>query len=255
MQIPDVSKFQQTIDWTQIVRAGYHNIICRGMYGDKIDIDYQINRNQAHSNGISLFGTYFRPALNHGTIAHQIQSFRQLVTPLAPNEYVAIDFEYFPVAGTATENDIPPNQWESIMSQWQTTFWSVPRLTYLPDEQAFYLDKFHDPVWIAHYRTQPPNHKWDVWQYTDHGSIPGINGNVDMSLYNGTIDQFMVMMGMENTDMLSDADVQKVVNSLMTALDTAAIRTVEGYPIHPGTDFIDGLAKRVVAWEHKAAGK
>ena len=36
-------------------------------------------------------------------------------------------------------------------------------------------------IWLAHY-TEATDYtgKFDIWQYTSSGSIPGINGNVDL---------------------------------------------------------------------------
>ena len=36
-------------------------------------------------------------------------------------------------------------------------------------------------VVIPAYRSTPPDHPWDLWQYTDKGRIQGINGDVDMN--------------------------------------------------------------------------
>lgn len=35
--------------------------------------------------------------------------------------------------------------------------------------------------WVAKYSTKAPTHKYDLWQYTSSGSVPGIIGRVDMS--------------------------------------------------------------------------
>jgi lysozyme len=49
------------------------------------------------------------------------------------------------------------------------------------------------PLFIANYGVDQPNvpnpwDKWDFWQYSESGRVPGINGNVDMDLFNGTAD-------------------------------------------------------------------
>lgn len=36
-------------------------------------------------------------------------------------------------------------------------------------------------IMIPAYRSTPPDHAYDLWQYTSSGSVSGINGNVDMS--------------------------------------------------------------------------
>lgn len=54
----------------------------------------------------------------------------------------------------------------------------------------YYLEHIWDlndyPVWLAHYTSKTNyNQKYDVWQLSQTGRIPGINGNVDINvLYN-----------------------------------------------------------------------
>ena len=50
-------------------------------------------------------------------------------------------------------------------------------------------DVFEDyPYWIAHYYVDKVeyNGPWKFWQHTDAGRLPGINGNVDLNIYNGS---------------------------------------------------------------------
>lgn len=38
-------------------------------------------------------------------------------------------------------------------------------------------------IWVAHYETPRPRCKrWHIWQFTDRGILPGIEGNVDMNV-------------------------------------------------------------------------
>ncbi|MFE3074229.1 GH25 family lysozyme [Streptomyces sp. NPDC059247] len=51
------------------------------------------------------------------------------------------------------------------------------------------------PLWIPRYnngRTEPASiggRSWSIWQYTDRGTVPGINGHVDRNVYKGTLTQ------------------------------------------------------------------
>lgn len=48
-------------------------------------------------------------------------------------------------------------------------------------------------LWLAQYSNTPTLPKgfsnWWLWQYTDKGKVPGIDGNVDLNAYSGDIDQ------------------------------------------------------------------
>lgn len=44
------------------------------------------------------------------------------------------------------------------------------------------------PYWIAHYYVDSVRYEgaWHFWQHTDAGIVPGIEGNVDLNVFNGT---------------------------------------------------------------------
>ena len=44
------------------------------------------------------------------------------------------------------------------------------------------------PYWIAHYYVDSLDYQgeWKFWQHTDEGTLPGIKGNVDLNVYNGS---------------------------------------------------------------------
>lgn len=46
------------------------------------------------------------------------------------------------------------------------------------------FDKY--PFWIAHYQVTEPRLRGVMWQFTEHGSINGIDENVDINLFYGT---------------------------------------------------------------------
>ncbi|WP_353332884.1 glycoside hydrolase family 25 protein [Bacteroides sedimenti] len=47
------------------------------------------------------------------------------------------------------------------------------------------------PYWIAHYYVDSVEYKgpWKFWQHTDAGTIPGVDENVDLNIFNGTLEQ------------------------------------------------------------------
>ena len=61
-------------------------------------------------------------------------------------------------------------------------------MVYFNTSQSFdllYLWQLTDyQFWLAQYKNalQYP-YRVDMWQYTDSGSVPGIDGNVDINLY------------------------------------------------------------------------
>jgi lysozyme len=56
------------------------------------------------------------------------------------------------------------------------------------------------PLWVAHYGAAKPDHakawkRWDFWQFSGSGAIPGIKGKVDLNVYNGTLDELREAYG------------------------------------------------------------
>lgn len=51
------------------------------------------------------------------------------------------------------------------------------------------------PYWIAHYYVDSVQYKgkWHFWQHTDIGTVSGINHDVDLNVFNGTLDDLKEM--------------------------------------------------------------
>ena len=51
------------------------------------------------------------------------------------------------------------------------------------------------PYWIAHYYVDSVEYrgKWNFWQHTDVGTLPGIDEHVDLNVFNGTYDELKRM--------------------------------------------------------------
>ena len=61
-----------------------------------------------------------------------------------------------------------------------------------------YMERYLDapefkayPLWIAHYYVDVLSYEgaWQFWQHTDYGTVPGIEENVDLNVFNGSLDE------------------------------------------------------------------
>ena len=57
-----------------------------------------------------------------------------------------------------------------------------------------YLDELEFdtyPFWIAHYYVDLLSYEgeWQFWQHTDYGVVPGIESNVDLNVFNGSLEE------------------------------------------------------------------
>lgn len=63
-----------------------------------------------------------------------------------------------------------------------------------PDFWRYYVESADfttQPLWVAHYTTACPTvpepwRAWTFWQYSDRGTVPGIDGPVDLDVFAGT---------------------------------------------------------------------
>lgn len=62
------------------------------------------------------------------------------------------------------------------------------------------------PYWIAHYYVDSVEYQgpWKFWQHTDMGTLPGIEGRVDLNIFNGTLDELKAMTVHKNELNLSE---------------------------------------------------
>ena len=51
------------------------------------------------------------------------------------------------------------------------------------------------PYWIAHYYVDSVRYegKWHFWQHTDVGTVPGIEEEVDLNVFNGTMEELQAL--------------------------------------------------------------
>ncbi len=64
-------------------------------------------------------------------------------------------------------------------------------------KQRYLDDPFFDeyPYWIAHYYVDSVRYQghWSFWQHTDVGIVPGIEKEVDLNVFNGTLEQLYAL--------------------------------------------------------------
>ncbi|MEL6615070.1 MAG: glycoside hydrolase family 25 protein, partial [Bacteroidota bacterium] len=49
------------------------------------------------------------------------------------------------------------------------------------------------PLWMQHLLWEPTpeaGRQWTLWQYSVHGEVPGIDGPVDLNVFNGDVAAF-----------------------------------------------------------------
>ena len=199
----DVSYYQGDIDWAAVAGAGYGFAITRINHSDFMDPKFDQNWAGIKEVGM-LRGAYqyFEPGED---VATQAQIVIDKLGMLGPGDLPAvIDVE--------TTSGVGPAEVEAAVGQWlELVEAGTGKKPIIYTGKYFWQDNvgssaFSDYLlWHAQYPNAclppadpPPScsscaniaDQWSeiaVWQYTSSGSVPGIAGNVDLNVFNGSL--------------------------------------------------------------------
>lgn len=184
----DVSHHNSITSFSSIAKDGVVGMIHKATQGGLYkDPAYVQRRGLAQKYGL-LWGAY-----HFGTnadVTDQVNNFLDTATPDA-NTLVALDFE---------DND-------SQMTLLQAKQWIIAVEEKLQRKVVLYsgntlkddLGSHKDPwwgqrkLWLAQYSSVPrPQVSWNdyfLWQYAEHGKVLGMDGDVDLNNFNGTLSE------------------------------------------------------------------
>lgn len=187
----DISHYQGTIIWDSIKRNE----------GD-FPLDFVFIRSTAGTSADTRFKHNWSGAKKSGFIRGAYHYYR-------PNENSLLQAQNFIKTVSLSEGDLPPvldieqipseqsmDSLKSGLKKWLTKVeghYGVKPIIY--SGESFYTDFLKKEfegynLWIANYSffEDEIRKEWLFWQFTDKGGIKGIDGNVDVNIYNGTLD-------------------------------------------------------------------
>jgi len=196
----DLSSNNGTVDFSQI--TGVDEIFVRAClgYGDQ-DANLSTNANGAAGAGLPV--SYYHFAYPHGGVdpttdaQKQANYFADTVGALPQATHLAVDCEYQNAAGKDTP--LQPADYSTWLQAFLDTVEQRTGIKCAIYGNAAYLNSHlpaghsfgNYPLWIANYNNVPsptlPN-GWAAywaWQYSETGSVPGVNGHVDLSKVSG----------------------------------------------------------------------
>lgn len=192
----DVSAHQGKIDWKKVKEAGYDFAFLKATEGgDWVDSTFAVNRKEAREAGLAVgFYHYFRPPR---PVEDQIANFVKTVGKVEGDALrLVID--------TEDEKMWKPYSIEQrikMIDDWckgiQKELGVTPQIT-IYGSPNFFRDVLQNSpqlakysLWIANYNVAEPTvpkpwTKWDFWQYTEKGKVPGIaSDSVDINMFHG----------------------------------------------------------------------
>lgn len=180
----DMSSHQGAIDWQQVRQSGYHFAFIRASCGTIPDDNFPLNWHGARTAGV-LTAPY-HVVYDEPSAAKQVRFFLSQL-PASFTCPLVLDVEVEPKTAVLQRTReimelLHPHHIVIYTGAW---WWDVA-VAGQDVEWAKQAD-----LWIASYTNEPrmpvqPWDSWKVWQYTSSGSIPGIEGRVDMNEFNGT---------------------------------------------------------------------
>jgi len=195
----DVSHHNGTIDWAKVKAAGAGFVFIKATEGGTYtDPNFQTYWRAAKAAGIPR-GSYhfFRPK---GSLQAQIDNFVRAMSTVERGELPPVCDVEVPEDWTAFTVAQRVDMVMSWLKAVETRL-GVRPIIYINNPMTRDIlgspDAFKNyTLWLAHYTSRPapnvpaPWTTWKYWQYTEHGTIDGIVGDVDLNRFNGNAVEF-----------------------------------------------------------------
>jgi lysozyme len=182
----DISHYQKEIDWAKLEKdSALHFVFVKATEAHNFqDSIFQYNWSSLADSRLKR-GAYhfFRPQVSAEL---QANNFIEMVT-LAPGDFA-------PVLDIETLDNVAPQLVASAAAQWLSfieTHYEIKPIVYSSMDfyEKYLKAELGDyPCWIARYnRIEPNTTSWQFWQYSNRGKIDGIEGDVDLNVFVGTL--------------------------------------------------------------------
>lgn len=195
----DVSHFQGTIDWTQVAASGIRFSYVKATDGIAFsDVRFQSNLAGSKAAGLLTGAYHFLRAASDAE--KQAESFLHLVPSLDTSDLPPVlDIEHADGVGASIILDAIQTWVEAVENvllrrpiiYTYASFWNST----LAGSRRF--DDYF--LWIADYgnRASPRlpvgRTGYEMWQFSQTGSVPGVVGNVDLDRFNGSLDDLTAL--------------------------------------------------------------
>ncbi len=188
----DVSKWQGNIDWTAVAQSGVKFAIIRCAYrgastGVIVEDPYfRQNIKGATANGIKVGVYFFTQAVNEYEAVEEASTAIGLVSGYNISYPIFIDTEN---ATNGRANGLDVGTRTAVVRAFCETVRSAGYKPGIYASKNWYYQKLDMSqlstynIWVAQYNTSCNyTGRYDIWQYSSDGSIPGINGRVDVNI-------------------------------------------------------------------------
>ena len=179
----DVSAHQKKIDWQQVAGSGIYGVIIRISAG----CDYEDSELRNNIEGVKKYnipyGIYiYSYAENYAEGVLYGQFTQNIINKYEMNPTLGI---YLDLESNGITQYMGPNEYTQVVQGFMSVLPHANIYTYTNYANSAlntpYLRSYI--TWIAHYAESCGyTGSYKMWQYTSDGSLPGINGRVDMNI-------------------------------------------------------------------------
>lgn len=188
----DVSKYQGKIDWQLVKDAGFSFVMIRvggrgyGQKGVMFPDEYaDANYQGAKAVGLKVGAYFFSQATSVDEAIEEAQYALELTKDWELDLPIVYDWEYLgDYARTANVEDRVLTDCAIAFCEEIKTAGRNPMIYVSPWFGKYILEDLTEyPQWLALYTGHMTyRYKFDMWQYTCLGDVPGVKGNVDVNL-------------------------------------------------------------------------
>ena len=190
----DVSAHQQQIDWQAVADAGVKFVMIRAGYrgyetGNLQEDDYaQSNYAGARQAGLQIGAYFFSQAVSVEEAKEEAEFFLEIIRDWQLDMPAVYDWEYMGEDSRCGQADARGVTDATLAFCQAVELAGYVPMVYFNRHQAIdflYLEELTAyPFWLALYSdrmTYP--YRVEMWQYTEEGTVPGIDGFVDIDLW------------------------------------------------------------------------
>jgi lysozyme len=189
----DVSEYQGEISWSYVDtlenKYPLHYVFIRATVGkDRLDKKFNENWLGAKKNKL-IRGAYHYYRPNENSL-EQAELFIETVKLSKGDLPPVLDIEQLPKNQSMGKLKVGLKRWLKRVEE----HYKVRPIIYTGEKyyDDFLKEEFLDYLfWIANYNfyREKINEDWLFWQFSEKASVPGIEGNVDVNIYNGDLQQ------------------------------------------------------------------
>ena len=190
----DVSAYQGQINWKKVADSGIQFAMIRlgyrgyGAKGTLVEDKYaRANLEGAAKAGLEVGAYFFSQALNEEEVHEEIDFMLEILGDTEITMPVVFDWEYISdEARTANMDDRTLTDLNLVYCERMEKEGYQPMIYFNPTQARtlLFLHELEEyPFWLAYYSdrmTYP--YRFEMWQYTCTGRVPGIQGDVDINV-------------------------------------------------------------------------